>query len=438
MRTPCDFLLTGELVLTQNNDRSILESGAVAVTDTRIMDVGSAAELTGKYAPEKILNLGSSLIMPGLINAHTHAAMTLLRGAADDLPLMEWLSTAIWPLEARMDKDLIRLGSQLACAEMLRTGTTCFLDMYIHQSVTAEVVEQCGIRAVLAEGILDFPTLSYKNTEEAFALIEGQLQQYAGHELVDFALAPHTVYTTCEEQLTRSFALAEKYDTFWFTHCAETPRETEDCLEKHGQRPVPFLDRLGLLSPRTVLIHTVDLTDQEIGLIAESGSKVVLVPKSNMKLASGIAKAGPMLRAGLLPGLGTDGAASNNTLNMFLEMSACALLHKVGAMDPTLLHAPQVLDMATLHNAACLGKPESGRLAPGAPADIIALDMSAPNMVPMHSPLSQVVYAASGNEVVLTMVNGKICYQEGCFTTLDYPVLLQEMKKVREWARKRS
>lgn len=434
----CDILLTADFVLTQNQERDCIEHGGVAVSDGRVLALGSAADLRVRFQPAQTLDLGPSLLMPALVNAHTHSPMTLLRGVADDLPLLEWLTTRIWPLEARLTEELVRLGSLLACAEMLRTGTSCFMDMYFHQDVTASVVDQCGMRAVLAEGLIDFPTLSYQNTEQAFEIVEDLFERFADHERIRFGLAPHTVFTATEEQLGRSFALAEKYDAVWFTHCAETPRETQECLKKLGRRPVAFLDGMGLLSPRSVLVHAVDLTREEILRLAETGTKVVLAPKSNMKLASGVAKAGAMLDAGIRPGLGTDGAASNNTLNMFLEMNACALLHKVATLDPTLLHAPQVLDMATINSAACVGLPELGSLTPGGPADIIALDLQAPNMIPVHNPVSHLVYAANGSEVRLTMINGRVCYQDGRFPTLDYPALVREMESVLRWAREQA
>ncbi len=434
----CDILLTAEYVLTQNHEREIIEQGAVAVAGRQILALGPAADLDVRFQAVQRIDLGHSLLMPALVNAHTHSPMTLLRGVADDLPLLEWLTTRIWPLEAKLTEELVRLGSLLACAEMLRTGTCCFMDMYFHQDVTASVVDQCGMRAVLAEGLLAFPTLSYQNTEQAFEIIEDLFERFADHERIHFGLAPHTVFTATEEQIVRSFTLAEKYDTVWFTHCAETPRETAECLKKLGKRPVAFLNDMGLLSPRSVLVHAVDLTLDEIALLAETGSKVVLAPKSNMKLASGVAKAGAMLDAGLCPGLGTDGAASNNTLNMFLEMNACALLQKVATLDPTLLHAPQVLDMATINSAACVGLPELGSLTPGGPADLIALDLQVPNMIPVHNPLSHLVYAANGSEVRLTMVDGRICYRDGRFLTLDYPALLREMDSVLRWAGKQA
>lgn len=436
MERQCDLLLQAEWVICQDRERTVIQNGAVIVQGKTILDVGPFMRLATSYEPKHTINLGKSLLMPGLINAHTHSPMTVFRGAADDMPLIQWLETHIWPLEAKLSEEIIHLGSLMACAEMLRTGTTCFLDMYFHQRHTARAVEQSGMRAVLAEGLLDFATLSYANAEEALVLIESLLEEYAEHERVRFAVAPHAVFSSHQENLVRSFELAGRYEALWFTHCAESAAVTAQAVEKYGLRPVEVLRELGLLSSRTGLVHMVDLTDEEIELVAASGAHVILCPISNMKLASGIARGADLAAAGVSLSLGTDGAASNNTLNMFREMRACALLHKVASMDPTALPAQQVLDMATVNGAACLGWQGLGSLAPGHPADCVALNLAEPNMQPLHSPLSQVVYAAGGHEVRLAMVGGRVLYQDGVYHSLDYEALVEEFTKVRLWAQK--
>lgn len=434
MKGHCDLLVQAAWLLCQDEARTVIENGALAIRGQEIVDVGPAMSLGNQFTPDHTINLGNSLLMPGLVNAHTHSPMTVFRGAADDLPLLQWLETRIWPLEARLSEEIIHLGSLLACAEMLSTGATCFLDMYIHQRQAARAVEQAGMRAVLAEGVLDFPTLSYSGVDEALALNEGLLAEYAGHERIRFAVAPHAVFTSSEETLLRTQELASKYDALWFTHCAESAADTAKCVESRGERPVKLLQKLGLLSPRTALVHMVDLEDEELALVADSGSHVILCPGSNMKLASGIARVPEMLAASMAPCLGTDGAASNNALNMFQEMRSCAVLAKAGSLDPTVVPAQQALDMATRNASACLGIPGLGTLAAGHPADCVALDLCAPNMQPLHNPVSQAVYAASGHEVRLSMVGGRILYQDGVFHSLDYDALLQEFAKVRNWA----
>ena len=434
MKRHCDVLLQAQWLLCQDETRSIIEDGAVAVADGKILAAGPAMELKPYFSSRHTIDLGKSLLLPGLVNAHTHSPMTVLRGLADDLPLKQWLETRIWPLEAKLTKDIVYLGSLLACAEMLRSGSTCFVDMYMHQRQTARAVEQSGIRAVLSEAILDFPTISYDTGEQALALNEELLQEFAGHDRITFASAPHTAYTSSKELLLKSYALAERYDTIWYTHCSETQTDTAQCLEKFESRPIRLLQDLGILTPRATLVHMVDLQDDEIEAVANAGAHVVLSPCSNLKLGSGIARVKEMLAAGIRPGLGTDGAASNNTLNMFNEMRICALLHKGVHQDPTILQAQQVLDMATVNAGPCLHLDGLGSIAPGSPADIIALDLAAPNMQPLHNPLSQVVYAATGMEVRMTMVQGRILYQDGKFHSLDYTALLDEFAQVREWA----
>lgn len=433
MKKRCEMLLAADWLLPQDPERRVIERGAVAVAQGRVVACGPAAEVEAVWEAVHRYDLGRSLLLPGLVNAHTHSPMTLLRGVADDLPLLQWLQTRIWPLEAQLTEELIHLGSLLACAEMIATGTTCFMDMYMHQRITARAVEQSGMRAVLAEGILNFPTMSYKNPREAFTLVEELLEQFAGHPRIRFGVAPHTVYTTTPEQLRRSHALARHYRAVWFTHCAETATETAQCLEQHGKRPLELLDELGLLGPGSTLVHMVDLTDADIARVAASGAHVVLAPRSNMKLASGIARGRDLCAAGVRPGLGTDGAASNNALNMFQEMASCALLHKAGSLDATALPAQAVLDMATVNAAVCLRQEELGSLQPGHPADCIALDLDRPNLCPLHNPVSQLVYAASGHEVRFVMVGGRVLYQDGKFQTLDYPGLLAELASVRDW-----
>lgn len=431
--TPCDLLLTADFCLTQDEKRRVLEKAALAIHDGLVLDIGLAGDIEPRYAPAARKDLGKALIIPGLVNAHTHAAMTLFRGLADDLPLMEWLEKRIWPVEARLNAELVHLGSLLAAAEMLRTGTTCFADMYFFEQDVARAVEQSGMRAVLGEGLLEFPTCSYANLEQAFERNLALFEALRGNPRVRAAVAPHAVYTNTRASLERAFALAEEHDLPYMIHYGETWAEIDICLHKFGKRPLTYLDELGALSPRTVLVHSIYVEDDELARIAESGANIAHNPRSNHKLASGRARLRGFLNAGVNVGLGTDGAASNNNLNLFFDMATSALSEKVRTMDPTVLPAQTVLDMATIGSAKALGWPELGRLAPGAPADLAALDLSAPNLQPMYSPVSHMVYAASGHEVFLTIVAGKVLYERGTFTTFDYPALIEEIDEARKW-----
>lgn len=434
----CDSLIIARRLLTQDAAHREIEDAALAVTDGLVAAVGPATELVRDWQPAETLDLGESLVMPGLVNGHTHAAMSIFRGVADDLPLMDWLTKHIWPVEKDLTPEIVHLGALLACAEMIRTGTTAFADMYLIEDETAKAVDIAGLRGLLCEGIFAFPSPAYPDIDAGFALIEELFARYKDHPRVRFAIAPHAVYTTTPEILTRAFALAERHDTPFMLHLGETAQESRDCLEKTGHRPLAYLDGLGCLTARSVLFHAVDTHPEEMERVAAAGAKIVHCPQSNMKLASGVAPVAAMLQAGIRVGLGTDGAASNNDLNLFGEMNAAALLAKVSGLDPTLLPARDVLDMATRGSAAALGWPELGRLEPGATADLIALDLTSPNLTPLYHPASHLVYAVSGHEVRLTMVAGRVLYRDGTFTTFDYPALRREIEALRHWVAARN
>ncbi len=435
---PCASLISAELVVTQNQGREIIREGAVAIDNGKIEAVGPEAELAGRFSPAERHDLGPALLMPGLINAHTHASMTVFRGFADDLPLMEWLNNHIFPAEARLTARMVELGALLGCAEMIRTGTTEFCDMYLLEEGVFSAAGQAGLRVLGGEALFAFPSLAYKNADEAFARARKQADSLAGNPLLRYAVMPHAVYTVNQAFLERCRDFAEELGLPLVTHLAESRQETEDCLRLHGVRPVEFCRRAGILGPGTTIAHGVDLEPEEQDLLAEKGVKISHNPKSNMKLASGVAPVPSMLARGLSIGLGTDGAASNNALNMFSEMNVCALLHKAHTLDPTVLPAGQVLDMATLHGAKALHRHDdgAGSLVPGAPADLAALDLTSLSLAPVHNPLSHLVYAASGHEVRLTMVAGKVLYKDGAFATLRPEDLRAEAQDIAGYLRR--
>ncbi len=430
-------------MVTQNADRSMLENAALAVDKGRILAVGPASEIRAVHAPAEHIDLGDSLLMPGLINAHTHASMSILRGFADDLPLQEWLTGHIFPLEARLTPEIIEWAALLGCAEMIRTGTTAFADMYLAENAVIAAAARSGMRCLAGEGIFNFPSVGYPDLEAAFALVRDQAVVWKDHPRMRIAVAPHAVYTTTPELLARCAALAEELDAPIMIHAAENAAETRQSLELFGKRPIVLCAEAGLLTPRATLEHCVDLDDAELALLAQTGACIAHNPRSNMKLASGVARFGDLRKFNISVALGTDGAASNNQLNMFAELSACALLHKVHTLDPTTASAQEVLDAATLGGAHALGITPGradpwaglGSLTPGAPADCIALDLTSPNLQPIYSPASHLVYAASGHETRLSMVDGKILYRDGKFLTIDYPELLREIKKIRAWVK---
>ncbi|WP_167590433.1 amidohydrolase family protein [Oceanidesulfovibrio indonesiensis] len=431
------LLFTARWVL---GPEGVIENGCVHIAGGRILAVcpreDVPASLMEKQPGTEHRDLGEALILPGLVNAHCHAPMTLFRGAADDMELLPWLERRIWPLEAELTREITFLGTMLACAEMAAAGITCFADMYVWSNETARAVHDVGLRAVLSEGLLGFPTRSYGSVEESLALTRSFMEEYAAHPRISFAPAPHTAFTSTEEQLVQSYALSKELDSPWLIHAAETASENSRVLEMHGQRTIPYLDSLGCLGERAVLVHAVDLTPEEVEIIAARGAKIVHCPRSNWKLASGMAPVHALGAAGVTMALGTDGAASNNSLDILGEMRAAALGAKIRQMDPTALPAAEVLAMATRNGAAALRLPGSGMLKPGQPADLCVLNFAGPHLQPCHDPLSHAVYAAQGSDVCLTMVDGRIVYDHGAFPTLDYPALLEAGHEVQAHMRK--
>lgn len=359
--------------------------------------------------------------------------MSFLRGKADDKPLMDWLTQDIFPVEAKLNKEIVRMSAEFSCAEMIRTGTTCFMDMYPFEDGIFEAVDRMGLRAVLGEGVLIYPTASFKDGDEALDIVRRQAGEWSGHSRIRGAVLPHAIYTTSPEFLTRCRDLAEELDWTLGMHLSETVFETQECLRLRGVRPVDYCRDLGLLGPRSTFFHMVDVNDADLDMVAASGCSVVHNPVSNMKLASGVAPLGKMLERGISVGLGTDGPASNNAQNMFREMLTSALLQKVNLLEATALPAQAVLDMATRGSSAALHWKGLGCLEVGNPADFIALDLSSPNMQPVYNIVSNVVYAATGMENRLTVVCGKILYRDGRYTQVDYPALLEQMQDIRRW-----
>ncbi len=424
---PCDVLVTAAVVVTQNDAREVLRDAAVAISGGRVLAVGPRAQLAAAYTPAETLALGQAMVLPGLINSHGHAAMTLFRGLCDDETLSVWLSQHIWPAEAKLTAEAVRQGTLLACAEMLASGTTCFLDAYFYNDAAVAAAEAAGIRGVICQGVFDMESAGFKSADASLAEGAALADRLAGNDRLRAAVFPHAVYTCRRPTLERCAALARDRSLLLSTHAAETARENDDCIKANGKRVIPYLQELGMLSPHTLLAHGVALNETDIALLAASGTSVSHCPKSNMKLASGIAPVHALRQAGVTVSLGTDGPASNNALNLFSEMAFAALLQKVGTGDPTALGAGAVLDMATRDGAAGLGWPELGRLTPGAPADLCALDLTRPALRPGLDPVSDAVYAASGGEVVLTMVAGRVLYRDGAFTTFDYEKLRRDV-----------
>ncbi len=427
-----DLILAGDIILTQNESGEIVENGAVAVTGSKIKAVGPRKEIMAEHgAGARVLTGKRTLVMPGLINAHTHVPMTCFRGLADDLPLETWLNEAIFPAEKKLTAEIVYWGAMLGFAEMILSGTTFFCDMYLFEHEVARAAERSGLRALVGEVLYDFPSPNYGPVEEGLRFTAKLIDRWQGHERIGIAVEPHALYTCSPDLLKACRDLADRKDVPLITHVSETQEEVSNIREQYGVTPIHHLEKLGLLSSSLIANHCVVLEDDEIALLAERGVKAIHNPSSNMKLASGVSPVPEMLNAGVCVGLGTDGAASNNNLDMFSEMDITAKLHKSFRLDPTVTDANTVLNMATINGARVPGmEGRVGRLVPGYLADLIVLDLNQPHLTPLYNPVSHLVYAASGADVIHSVVHGKILMEDRRLLTLDLEEIYSRMDEV--------
>lgn len=428
-----DLLVRGATVVTLDSSDRVIDDGAVAVRDGEIVAVGPAAELSEAWQAAEVVEADPwDILIPGLVNGHGHAAMTLLRGVADDLALMDWLENYIWPAErALVDEQFVRVGTRLAALEMIRTGTTTAADMYFFEDAVAEEFDAAGLRAVVGETVIDFPVPDHGTPQSALEWSEAFLQRWQGHPRIVATLAPHAPYTVAPEFLQAAVAMTRRFGVPLLIHLAETADEVQQVQDRYGASPVQHLQRLGLLGPDVVAAHAVWLSDEDISLLAGSDTAVVHNPESNMKLASGPMRVADLLAAGVRVGLGTDGAASNNDLDMFGAMHSAALLQKLVGSDPTALPATVVVRMATQHGARALGLGERvGSLQAGMRADMVLVDGNSPGLVPRYDAYSHLVYAARGADVRLTVVDGRVLYRDGHYLTLDHAAVIAEAREL--------
>lgn len=430
-KIPCDLLILHGLILTLDDAGTIVEDGAVAVAHGRIMALGPAGALDNRYEARKILDATSCVVMPGLINAHTHAAMTLFRGLADDLPLMDWLHEHIFPAESRLTEEWVYWGSLLGCAEMILSGTTTFCDMYLFEHQVARAAKEAGMRALVGEVLYDFPSPHYGPVENGLRFTEDLILQWRDDPLIRVAVEPHAPYTCSEQLYRRCLDLAQKHNVPMVTHLSENSTEVQHVVARYGRRPVAHLAALGVLHNRLIADHCVDLDARDMDLLAEHGVHVAHNPESNLKLASGFAPVPQLLERGVSVALGTDGCASNNNLDLFGEMSTCAKIHKAVAGDPTVMNAATVLRLATRAGAEALGLKDSvGQVLPGCAADLIVVDFSAPHLTPVYDPVSHLVYAAKGSDVRHTVIAGKVVMENRSLTTIDLEKVLAEVRSI--------
>jgi len=428
--TPDDLLIVNGTVLTMDADDTVIRNGVVAISGENIRYVGPAGGVNPRHAA-RIINARGGIVMPGLINTHTHAAMTCFRGLADDLELMTWLNDYIFPAEATLDHDKVYTGTMLACAEMVLSGTTCFSDMYLFEDAVADAASAAGMRAVVGEVLYDFDSPHYGSIENGFAFTERLIEKWSGDPLVTIAVEPHSPYLCSPELLRKAAALSEKRQVPLIIHVAETAGEVKTIFERHGRSPVGHLANIGVLSPRLLACHCVALTPDDIALLKLHDVKVSHNPESNMKLAAGIAPVPALLDAGVCVGLGTDGATSNNNVDMFMEMDTAAKIHKVAQGDPTVMNAPTVLRMATIEAARALGLQKiTGSLEIGKKADIIIVDTRKPHMTPMYNIHSLLVYSASGGDVDTVVINGRPVVERGRLLTMDIDTVIGRMNDI--------
>ncbi len=411
----------------------VLEHQAVLIQGDRIAAVVDQQQADRQFRAKETLNLDQHVVLPGLINMHGHAAMSLFRGMADDLPLMTWLNDHIWPAEGRyVDEAFIGDGTRLAIAEMLRTGTTTFSDMYFFPEVAAEVAHDTGIRAQICFPLLDFPTMWASGPEEYLRKGGELIERWQGDGFIMPGIGPHAPYTVSDGPLRETLALAANKRVPIQIHLHETAFEVSEAMEKSGLRPTQRLAELGLLTPSTQCVHMTQIDDSDLRLLQASGAHVVHCPESNLKLASGQCPVDQLQRAGVNVAIGTDGAASNNDLDLFGEVKSAALLAKVVAGDAAALSAHDALAMATINGARALGRAdELGTLEAGKLADLIAVDLSDPFLQPVYDPASHLVYSSHSRQVSHSWINGVPQVQDGRLTRIDVPDL---MLRVRGWA----
>jgi 5-methylthioadenosine/S-adenosylhomocysteine deaminase len=429
-----DLLVLGGTLVSMDKERRIVLDAGIAIVGGRIVAVGSRRDISGTYTAPQTVNADGRLIVPGLINGHTHIPMTLFRGLADDLDLQDWLTKYIFPAEAKnVSEEFVRAGTRLGLAEMIRGGTTTYCDMYYFEDAIADETAKAGVRGVLGETIIDFPVADNKTNAEGMAYVAKFVQRWKGHELIVPAIAPHSPYTVSEEHLKAVHAFSESTGAPIVTHISETKREVDDSVKAKGASPIDYLSRIGFLSNKVIAAHVVWPSDEELDLLKKTGVGVIHNPQSNMKLASGVAPVPEMLKRGLLVGLGTDGAASNNDLNMWEEMDTAAKLHKVFSGDPKVLSAEEAFEMATIRGAQALHlETEIGSIEKGKRADLVIVERDSLNQIPLYNVYSDLVYATKANDVETVIINGRIVMRDRRLLTLNEQEIKASARRFRD------
>lgn len=433
-RQTVSLILTGGTVVTMDSAGRVLSPGAVAIDGRDLVGVDTPDAIAARYSGRESIDTTGQVVMPGLINTHTHAPMVLYRGLADDLVLMDWLQKYIFPAEAKtVTPEFVRAGTRLATLEMIQSGTTTYADMYYFEEEIAAVTRDVGLRGVLGQTIIQFPSPDAKTPAEGLARTEKFIKQFAGDDLIVPAVAPHSMYTLDTKTLKASRALADRAHVPVLIHLAETADEVKTSKTTHKATPAGYLESIGFWGPRTVAAHGVWLTPADMAILSRRHVAVSHNPESNMKLASGAAKVTAMRTAGIVVAVGTDGAASNNDLDMFEAMRQAAFLAKLQTADPRAVPARLALQMATVDGARALGMDRAiGSLEVGKRADVITVSMTSARQTPMYDPLSHLVYVTRGDDVRNTIVNGRILMRDRKVLTLDESQVLSEARALAE------
>ncbi|MBF0226804.1 MAG: amidohydrolase [Desulfobacterales bacterium] len=430
-----DILLKNGIVLTMDKNATIIKNGCVGIKSDQIVYIGDIDEnLKGK----KEININGGIILPGLINGHTHASMSLFRGMADDLHLMDWLNNYIFPAEQRMDANFVYNGALLACVEMIMSGTTTFCDMYLFEDEVAKAANKANIRCLVGEVLFDFPSPNYGQIEKGFEYTKELIKKWKGHPTVSIAVEPHALYTCSPDLLKKANEIALENNVPLILHLSETKTEVNEIKNKYNKLPIDHLENLGLLGGHLIADHCVHLNNDEMDKLAKYDVKVIYNPESNMKLASGMAPIKELKSKGITVGIGTDGCASNNNLDLFSEMDIAAKLPKVQYLDPTIMDAFTVLKMATIDGAKALGIDKiTGSIEFGKKADIIVIDTNKPHLIPMYNPYSHIVYSACGSDVIHSIINGKLVMEDRNLLYLDLQEIMnkgiEEAQRVKSW-----
>jgi 5-methylthioadenosine/S-adenosylhomocysteine deaminase len=430
-----DLIIEDGTLLTLVEGEKPLQHATLLIQGDRIAGILAGTEKRPSFKGAHVLDATDSIIMPGLVNAHGHTAMTLFRGLADDLPLKKWLFEKIFPAEAKhLSEETVYWGALLGCLEMIASGTTTVSDGYFFQDATARAFQKAGLRALIAQGVIDFPAPGVPDPTQNLAVGKAFIERWDQvSELIRPGLFCHSLTTCSDRTLQKAMALSQEFSLPLQIHLSETEEEVEEVIRRSGERPVLHLAHLGLLNESLIGVHAVHLEDEEIELLARNRVGIVHSPESNMKLASGMARVSEMVKKGVVLGLGTDGCASNNNLDLFKEMDTAAKLGKVATLDPVNMGAATVLKMATVWGAKVLGlEKQIGTIEVGKKADIITIDLRKPHLVPLYNPMSTIVYSASGSDVKDVIVNGRVLMKDRTFTALDAEEVMAKVREISE------